>query len=76
MVSMATSIDRFRLQDMVAQGAQLVEVLAPGEYSEDHLPGARNLVLIPLSAELRSMGVLIIEHVLEAVMRLSARTAR
>ena len=51
MVSMATSIDRFRLQEMVAQGAQLVEVLAPGEYKEDHLPGARNLPLARIDRE-------------------------
>jgi rhodanese-related sulfurtransferase len=36
----AILIDRERLQDMVKQGAQLIEVLPAKEYSEDHLPGA------------------------------------
>jgi rhodanese-related sulfurtransferase len=33
-------IDRERLQAMVGEGAQLVEVLPAKEYAEDHLPGA------------------------------------
>jgi len=33
-------IDRDTVQDMVKQGAQLVEVLPAEEYAEDHLPGA------------------------------------
>lgn len=37
---MAILIERARLQDMVKQGAQLIEVLPAKEYSEDHLPGA------------------------------------
>jgi rhodanese-related sulfurtransferase len=36
----AILIERARLQDMVKQGAQLIEVLPAKEYSEDHLPGA------------------------------------
>lgn len=43
---MATLIDRGRLQELVRGGAQLVEVLPPEEYAEDHLPGA---ISIPLS---------------------------
>ncbi|HSP10695.1 MAG TPA: rhodanese-like domain-containing protein [Candidatus Dormibacteraeota bacterium] len=37
---MATLIDRDRLRQMVDAGAQLIEVLPPKEYAEDHLPGA------------------------------------
>jgi rhodanese-related sulfurtransferase len=37
---MATLIDRETVQEMVKQGAQLVEVLPAKEYAEDHLPGA------------------------------------
>jgi rhodanese-related sulfurtransferase len=37
---MATIVDRETVQDMVKQGAQLVEVLPADEYAEDHLPGA------------------------------------
>jgi rhodanese-related sulfurtransferase len=36
----AILIDRERLQEMVRQGAQLIEVLPAKEYAEDHLPGA------------------------------------
>ena len=37
---MATLIDRVELKRLVADGAQLVEVLPAEEYAEDHLPGA------------------------------------
>jgi rhodanese-related sulfurtransferase len=37
---MAMVIDRDTVQELVKQGAQLVEVLPPAEYAEDHLPGA------------------------------------
>jgi rhodanese-related sulfurtransferase len=43
---MATLIDRHRVQELVGNGAQLVEVLPANEYAEDHLPGA---ISIPLS---------------------------
>jgi len=33
-------IDRETVQEMLKQGAQLVEVLPAKEYAEDHLPGA------------------------------------
>lgn len=40
-------VDRDAVRRMVADGAQLVEVLPPGEYGEYHLPGAVN---VPLKA--------------------------
>jgi len=43
---MAKLIDRYQLQELTGKGAQLVEVLPPNEYAEDHLPGALS---IPLS---------------------------
>ena len=43
---MASPIDRDRLREMLARGAQLVEVLPAEEYREDHLPGA---ITIPLT---------------------------
>ena len=43
---MPSEIGRKQLQQLVAEGAQLVEVLPPDEYEEDHLPGA---VSLPLS---------------------------
>jgi phage shock protein E len=42
---MAARIDRDRLQQLVASGAQLIEVLPAKEYEEDHLPGARSIPL-------------------------------
>jgi rhodanese-related sulfurtransferase len=44
-VTMPRQIDRDGVRRLVAQGAQLVEVLPAGEYAEDHLPGAINLPL-------------------------------
>ncbi|GAC1596031.1 MAG: hypothetical protein NVS3B21_19570 [Acidimicrobiales bacterium] len=44
---MPTPINRDELDGLVAQGAQLVEVLPAEEYSEEHLPGA---VTLPLRA--------------------------
>ncbi len=42
---MTRSVDAAALIDLVAGGAQLVEVLPEGEYSDEHLPGAVNLSL-------------------------------
>jgi rhodanese-related sulfurtransferase len=44
-------IDRRRLQALVEEGAQLVEVLPAEEYREDHLPGAVNHPLRKLEQE-------------------------
>ena len=44
---MPTTIDREQVQKLTATGAQLVEVLPPDEYKDEHLPGAIN---IPLKA--------------------------
>jgi rhodanese-related sulfurtransferase len=38
-------LQRQAVQAMIAKGAQLVEVLPPEEFKEDHLPGAVNLPL-------------------------------
>lgn len=38
-------LQRHEVQDLIASGIQLVEVLASEEYEEDHLPGAINLPL-------------------------------
>jgi rhodanese-related sulfurtransferase len=39
-----------RLRELLAEDAQLVEVLPPGEYAELHLPGAVNIHLKTLDA--------------------------
>ena len=48
---MATVIDRDQVQDLVAQGAVLVEVLKAEEYQEDHLPGALSIPLAQMDRE-------------------------
>jgi rhodanese-related sulfurtransferase len=48
---MPTGIDRTRVQELVAAGAQLVEVLPRDEYEEEHLPGAINIPLKELNGE-------------------------
>lgn len=42
---MPSDIDRDQVQRLVAEGAQLVEVLPADEYAEAHIPGAINLPL-------------------------------
>jgi rhodanese-related sulfurtransferase len=42
---MPREIDREGVRRLVNQGAQLVEILPPDEYEEEHLPGAINLPL-------------------------------
>jgi len=48
---MPTPIDRDGVQRLLAEGAELVEVLPPAEYEEEHLPGAINIPLKTLDAE-------------------------
>ena len=42
---MPTTIDWRQTQELLAAGAQLVEVLPAGEYAEAHLPAAINIPL-------------------------------
>ena len=48
---MERDVDRDRVQELAAAGAQLVEVLPKEEYDDEHLPGAINLPLKELNAE-------------------------
>ena len=48
---MSSPIGRDQLQKLVAQGAQLLEVLPADEYREDHLPGARSIPLSQIDRE-------------------------
>jgi rhodanese-related sulfurtransferase len=43
--------DRDQVQQLLAAGAQLVEVLPPEEYEDEHLPGALNIPLKELDEE-------------------------
>ena len=42
---MARAIDRERVRELIAHGAQLLEVLPADEYREEHLPGAIDIPL-------------------------------
>jgi rhodanese-related sulfurtransferase len=48
---MAIGISLPQLQQLVADGAQLVEVLPEREYTDAHLPGAVNIPLKRLEAQ-------------------------
>jgi rhodanese-related sulfurtransferase len=48
---MPTNIDRHGVQRLITEGAQLVEVLPPKEYEDEHLPGAINIPLNQLDRE-------------------------
>jgi rhodanese-related sulfurtransferase len=47
---MGRAIDRDRVQELLREGAQLVEVLGHEEYEDEHLPGAIDLPLKELNA--------------------------
>jgi rhodanese-related sulfurtransferase len=61
---MTVSITAHRLRELVAAGAQLVEVLPEPEYREEHLPGAICIPLRMLDAQatrqLDSTGAVIV----------------
>lgn len=47
---MPSEATREHVQSLLAEGAQLVEVLPAGEYEDEHLPGALNIPLKELAA--------------------------
>ena len=48
---MAHGIDNARVRELIAKGAQLVEVLPEEEYREERLPGALNIPLKQLDSQ-------------------------
>jgi rhodanese-related sulfurtransferase len=50
-MKMPRDINRDEVQRLVANGAQIVDVLPPDEYNEAHLPGAINIHLKKLDAQ-------------------------
>jgi rhodanese-related sulfurtransferase len=46
--------ERAEVQALIERGAQVVEVLGPEEFEEDHLPGAINLPLRKMEREARN----------------------
>ncbi len=51
---MPTVIDRSQVQQMLTEGAQLLDVLAADEYAEEHIVGAVNVPLATLRADTTS----------------------
>jgi rhodanese-related sulfurtransferase len=47
---MTSAVNAHQLRELLASGAQLVEVLPEAEYREEHLPGAINIPLKALDA--------------------------
>lgn len=47
---MPTPIDRDQVQELLAKGAQLVEVLPEDEFDDEHLPGAVSVPLKQIDA--------------------------
>jgi rhodanese-related sulfurtransferase len=52
---MPKAVDRFEVQRLLQAGAQLVEVLPPEEYKEEHLPGAISLPLRRIESQARDL---------------------
>ncbi len=48
---MSTVIDRTRVKELMAHGAQLVEVLPAEEYADGHIQGALNIPLKKLNRD-------------------------
>jgi phage shock protein E len=48
---MPTAIDRDQVQELLQQGAQLVEVLPEDEFEDEHVPGAINIPLKTIDAD-------------------------
>jgi rhodanese-related sulfurtransferase len=46
--------ERRTVQELIERGAQVVEVLGPEEFEEDHLPGAINIPLRRIEKEATS----------------------
>jgi len=53
-VSSMREVSRQEVQDLIARGAQVVDVLPAEEFKEDHLPRAVNLPLRRIETEART----------------------
>jgi rhodanese-related sulfurtransferase len=54
-VSSMRELSRKEVQELIARGAQVVDVLPAEEYQEDHLPGAIHLPLRQIETEARTV---------------------
>ncbi|HEX2042867.1 MAG TPA: rhodanese-like domain-containing protein [Acidimicrobiales bacterium] len=48
-------LERRGVQDLMAKGAQLVEVLPRDEFEDEHLPGAVNIPLAKIESDAATM---------------------
>jgi rhodanese-related sulfurtransferase len=48
---MPQGVDRDEVQRLIEAGAQVVDVLSPATYAEEHIPGAINIPLKELNRE-------------------------
>ena len=48
---MPNAVDREKVQKLLAEGAQLIEMLPAREFTEEHLPGAINIPLKKLGPD-------------------------
>ena len=48
---MPQSVNVAQVKELLKEGSQLVDVLAPEEYVEEHLPGAINIPIKQLDAD-------------------------
>lgn len=75
---MPTTVDRHRLLTLLGNGVQLVEVLPPAEYDDEHLPGAISLPLEEIdqrAAEVLDRGRPVVVYCWDAVSDMSPRAA-
>ena len=49
--NLVTNIERLELLELIADGAQVVDVLPDAEYAAQHIPGAMSIPLRQLDAE-------------------------
>ncbi len=52
---MTVNVDRVRLLELIAEGAQVVDVLPQAEFAAQHIPGAVNIPLKRLDGEAASV---------------------
>ena len=48
-------LERRKVQDLIEKGAQVIEILPPEEFEEDHLPGAVNMPLRKIETAARKL---------------------
>ena len=52
---MPSEVNRGQLQELAAQGAQIVDVMGKSEYEQSHLPGAIHIPLSQIASRAREL---------------------